>query len=586
MGIPRETIDAIRENTDIVQLVSQFVSLKRAGNSWKGLCPFHQEKTPSFHVIPHKGIYHCFGCGEGGDGFKFVQKIKGLSFVEAVKELAGPAGITIQERELSQQDRERLRRKTSVREACEEAAGFFHSVLMTSPKAEHAREYLKGRGLSRDTVVRFRLGYAPEGWTHLLDHLHGRGVSPELAVRAGLARVNERRGSHYDLFRDRVIVPIFDERDRPIAFGGRILEGDGPKYINSPETEIYEKSSVLYGLNLARPAIQRSNRVIVVEGYFDVISLSQAGFEETVATCGTAMTPQHMKRLRQLTDRAIALFDGDAAGTRAADRSLPLFLDAGMDVRRLDLPGAKDPDEYVQSQGAEAFESRLKTAIPLLHDFLHRQVRNHGTGSGRAVEAALPLLRRVPATSRSGDISRAAGILAVDESTLRRAVGSVHEGQQLASPGGHGARWVGNVELNHILWLLLHHREHVFESLAEADPERVTDRPDVQLVVARLMQDEPLAAILDGLDPDVARVLQAAAAREGLYTAEQAPRVIQQILARLELRALDRELSRVRAELSACDPALDESKVRDLLREQSQIQNRRNQLKPLTGSIR
>ncbi len=586
MAIPRETIDAIRENTDIVQLVSQFVSLKRAGNSWKGLCPFHQEKSPSFHVIPHKGIYHCFGCGEGGDSFKFIQKVKGLSFIEAVKELAGPAGITIQERELSPQDREQLRRKTSVREACEEAASWFHSVLMTSPMGAKAREYLTGRGIERDTVVRFRMGYAPEGWTHLLDHLHGRGVSPELAAKAGLARHNERRGSHYDLFRDRVIVPIFDERDRPIAFGGRLLQGEGPKYINSPETEIYEKSSVLYGLNLARAAIQKKQRVIVVEGYFDVISLAQAGFEETVATCGTAMTPLHMKRIRQLTDRAIALFDSDAAGTRAADRSLPLFLEAGVEVRRLDLPGAKDPDEYVQREGAEAFEKRLDSSIPLLHDVLHRAVRQHGTGSGRAVDAALPLLRRVPANARSGAISRAAGILAVDEATLRRAVGSVSEGQAMGGLGGHGARWVGNIELNHILWLLLHHPDQVTPALAETDPQQVTDRPDVQLVVARLMGGDQLAAILDEMDPDVARVLQAAAAREGLYTEEQAPRVIAQILARLELKELDRRLSGVRAELSSCDPALDESKVKDLLRQRSEIQTRRNQLKPLTGWIR
>lgn len=585
MKVPRETIDAIRENTDIAQVVERFVTLKRAGSSMKGLCPFHSEKTPSFHVIPHKNIFHCFGCGAGGDVFKFLMQLQGLSFIEAIKELAGPAGVVVEERELSQDDRQRLARKASVRGACELAADFFHATLMTRAEGAAARDYLEGRGIDRGTATRFRLGYAPEGWSNLLDHLDRNGVNAQLAVRAGLARVNEQRGSTYDMFRNRLIIPILDDRERPIAFGGRLMEGDGPKYINSPETEIYDKSRTLYGLSHARAPIQRAERTILVEGYFDVISLAQAGFAEAVATCGTALTPEHCKRIRRLTDRVLVLFDGDAAGTRAADRSLPLLLESGMDARRMDLPGAKDPDEYVQREGAEAFEKRIAAAIPLLEDFLHRRVSEHGHGDRRAVREALPLLRIVPPEGRSQATSRAAGILGVDEASLRRALSNAREEGQLVG-GDRGGRWVGNVELNHILWLLVHFPDEVKGSLEDADPSLVSDRADVRRVMARLMRGEALATVLEELDPDVQRVLQAAAAREGLYEQEQARDVCRQVLARLEFRRIDRDLSDLRRELSSCEASQDRQSIRELVSRRAELCERQRQLKTLIGPLR
>ncbi|HJN78372.1 MAG TPA: DNA primase [Myxococcota bacterium] len=585
MTVPRETIDAIRANTDIVLVVERFVTLKRSGSSMKGLCPFHQEKTPSFHVIPHKNIFHCFGCGAGGDVFKFLMQLQGLSFIEAIKELAGPAGVVIEERELSQEDRQRLARRASVRGASDVASGYFHACLMTRPEGRAARDYLEGRGIDRDTAVRFRLGYAPPGWTNLLDHLHGHGIDPQLAVRAGLARVNEKRGSHYDLFRDRLMIPILDERERPIAFGGRLMEGDGPKYINSPETDIYDKSRTLYGLCGARAAIQRSDRAIVVEGYFDVITLAQAGFEETIATCGTALTLEHCKRIRRLTDKVLVLFDQDAAGTRAADRSLPLFLEAGMDARRLALPGAKDPDEYVQREGAEAFEGRVSAGIPLLEDFLHRRVKEHGPGDRRAVREALTMLRRVVPEGRSLAVNRAAGILGVDEASLRRALTNSRDEAVLAGDDRSG-RWVGNIELNHLLWLLVHFPAEVKVVLEDADPELVSDRADVRRTAARLMLGEDLPAVLEGLDPDVQRVLQAAAAREGLYEQQQAADVCRQVLARFELRGIDRRLSDLRRELSACEASQDGQSIRELVSRRAELCERQRQLKTLIGPLR
>ena len=577
--IPRQTIEEIRDRTDLIELVGRFVTLKSKGGSWVGLCPFHQEKSPSFNVVPSKGIFHCFGCGEGGDAFKFLMKHKGVSFVEAVKELAGPAGIELEERKLTHAERAAIAKKGGVREACKLASEWFHMQLLTSPAAKDAREYLVNRGLESDTWARFRLGFAPDSWTSLLDHLAGKGVDTELAIRAGLAKRNERRGSHYDVFRGRVIIPILDERDRPIAFGGRILEGDGPKYINSPETPLYTKSDTLYNLSFARGSIQRNKRVLLVEGYFDVISLALAGYPETVATCGTALTPGHMKVLRRLTDRAYALFDADEAGQRASDKSLPLFLDAGMEALRISVPDAKDPDEYIRSQGAEHFEELMKRARPLFVEFLERCMRRNGLSAGgrqRSMNEAIPMLQRLQGTSKDLAIVQAAGILGVPEVTLRRAARGNHS-TPTPSPGGHhGARWVGNVELNHLLWLLLNFAEDVAPVLEEVEETAlVTERDDVMWVIGQLLGGTKLPEILAQLeDNDVVRVLQASAAKEGLYTQEQAPRVARQILIKLRIRDTETQLLSLRRELSACEGDPDGTKYRVLLMRQAGLQRK------------
>lgn len=575
--IPRQTIEEIRDRTDLVELVGRFVTLKSKGGSWVGLCPFHQEKSPSFNVVPSKGIYHCFGCGAGGDAFKFLMEHQGISFVEAVKELAVPAGVELEERRLTHAERAAIARKGGVREACKVASEWFHMQLLTSPAATGARTYLQKRGLDAQAWDRFRLGFAPDSWTGLLDHLSSKGVDTELAIRSGLAKRNERRGSNYDVFRGRVIIPILDERDRPIAFGGRILEGDGPKYINSPETPLYTKSKTLYNLSFARGAIQRNKRVLLVEGYFDVISLALAGYPETVATCGTALTPGHMKVLRRLTDRAYALFDADEAGQRASDKSLPLFMDAGMEALRISVPDAKDPDEYIRAHGAEDFEDLMKRARPLFVEFLERSTRRNGLSAGgrqRSMNEAIPLLHRLQGTSKDLAVVQAAGILGVPEATLRRAASGGHAPAPQNHGGHHGARWVGNVELNHLLWLLLNFPADIAEVLDEVeDPTLVTQRDDVMWVIGQLLEGIGLPAILAQLeDPDVVRVLQASAAKEGLYTQEQAPRVARQILIRLRIRATETQLLSLRRELSACEGGPDGTRYRVLLKQQAGLQ--------------
>jgi DNA primase len=590
VAIPPEVVREIRERTDVVDVVSRYVTLKRRGSSIKGLCPFHQEKSPSFYVVPKKDIYHCFGCGESGDVFSFLMKIKGLTFPEAVKELAGPAGVTIEERELSPGEREVIQRRATAKEACAAAAEWFHSNLMTRPDAAKARDYLTARGITQDVASRWRLGWAPDAWTGLVDHLHSVGISPEIAEAARLAQQSSRNNSYFDFFRARLMIPILDERDAPIAFGGRLIEGEGPKYMNSRESEIYDKSRTLYGLNHARRFIADRERVIVVEGYFDVISVAEAGFGEAVATCGTALTEQHLGRLRRLMGKssvAYVTFDTDEAGMRAAERSLPLFLQQGVVAKRLVLPGAKDPDEFLRAEGAESFEKHLVGAQPLFDEVLHRMIRTHGVGvEGRraSVEDVAPLLRLAAPDSRPFLVSSAARILGENEQLLHQAAGRGPIPQMAQRPTGQ--RWVGSTELNRLIWLLLHHPNEVQNIVAEADPALVTDREDVRWAIGQLLAGESLGSILPDLPADVGRVLNAAAAREGLHDAEDAADAARQILGRFQFRALNAQLSGLRQELSSCDPDLNGTRYRELLEKRADLQRQCNDLKSLVGPLR
>ena len=539
MTIPRETIDAIRDATDIVEVVSRRVSLSRAGNSYKGLCPFHDERTPSFHVVPNKQIYHCFGCQASGDVFRFLMELEGLGFVDAVKELAGPAGITIEERKLDPRDLERLRHRATLYDVLEEAASWFEANLWTRPEGQIARDYLLGkRAMSDETCRNARLGWAPEGWTGLLDHLQQQGFDPRLALEAGLAKRNEGRNSSYDTFRARVMIPIRDDRGRIIAFGGRLLEGDGPKYINSPETPIYEKSKVLYALDAARRDIQRKERMFVVEGYFDVLAMHQFGFGETVATCGTALTPDHLSRIRRLTRDVVLLMDSDEAGLRAAERSLPLFLDAGIKPWRLELPGAKDPDELLREEGPEALEAAMAHREPLVEWVIRRRIRargRDGVGRQQALEDVLPLLERMPEVVRSDQIRIIADILGIDERVLRQRLATARQrGPQDEQVRQAPTGWRPVREIVHVLWLLVHRYDLTADLFASADPSLFAEHGPVTPVIARLLTGEPVSAILPEVeDPGVARALAAVVARQELYPEEKAAWGAREILVEL-----------------------------------------------------
>ncbi len=400
--IPQSFIQDLLHRVDIVDVIDRHVKLKKAGANFAACCPFHSEKSPSFTVSPTKQFYHCFGCGAHGTAISFLMEYSGLGFVEAVQDLAQNVGLTVPEERGEQSAQYRKRTESEDGEDLHEimltAAQFYRSALKDAPQAI---DYLKKRGLSGDVARKFGVGYAPEGWQNLTQVFANYQSSALTAV--GLVKQNDE-GRRYDIFRDRIIFPIVDVKGNVIGFGGRVLETGEPKYLNSPETPLFEKGRELYGLYQARRAIRDAGRVIVVEGYMDVVALAQHGVAYAVATLGTATTPMHVQKLLRQTDEIVYCFDGDNAGRRAAWRALENSLGQladGKQVRFLFLPQGEDPDTYVRAQGKENFEKLLDDAIPLsqfmVNELSSRVDRSTFEGRTRLLQEAKPLIREIAA---------------------------------------------------------------------------------------------------------------------------------------------------------------------------------------------
>ncbi len=370
-GVSSEIIQRIREQVDLVDLISTYVSLKKAGQNFKGLCPFHSEKSPSFSVNPSSQFFHCFGCQAGGDAFSFLMKQEGMTFIEALRELSQRTGIPLPERRAVSPKRESTLSRERYMHLYQLAKSFYHQNLLESPSGEGARQYLIQRGITTESWKIFQLGFAPAGWNGLSKWMEGQSISPQELVSAGLIVQKTKEGSErvstYDRFRDRVMFPIDDSRGGTIGFGGRVMkEEEIPKYLNSPETGLFSKGKSLYGLHNARRAAMAEGRFFLVEGYFDVIALHQHGVENAVAPLGTALTGEHIQILRRLVPAMTLVFDGDVAGKNAALRTLDLFLNAGVDVRVLVLPAGEDPDSFIRTQGVPRFrelEDRAQTLL-------------------------------------------------------------------------------------------------------------------------------------------------------------------------------------------------------------------------------
>ncbi len=399
--IPQSFIQDLLHRVDIVDVIDRYVKLKRAGANMSACCPFHSEKSPSFTVSPTKQFYHCFGCGAHGTAISFLMEYSGLGFVEAVKDLAQTVGVPVPE---ERGDQPQTRRRTESEDGEDlhdimlTAAQFFRGALKEAPQAI---EYLKKRGLSGDVAKKFGVGYAPEGWQNL-EHAFPNYQSSAL-TSVGLVKQNDE-GRRYDIFRDRIMFPIVDVKGNVIGFGGRVLDAGEPKYLNSPETPLFEKGRELYGLYQARRAIRDAGRVIVVEGYMDVVALAQHGVEYAVATLGTATTPMHVQKLLRQTDEIVYCFDGDNAGRRAAWRALENSLGQladGKQVRFLFLPQGEDPDSYVRQHGKENFEKLLDDAIPLsqflLNELSSRVDRSTAEGRAHLLQEAKPLIKEITA---------------------------------------------------------------------------------------------------------------------------------------------------------------------------------------------
>ncbi len=361
MQISEEILEKIKSQNDIVDVISERVRLKKAGRNFTGLCPFHNEKTPSFSVSQEKQIYKCFGCGEAGNVISFVMKEKNLPFIEAVKYLANRANIPL---EMNNGEKSQSAKKKDLLYRINvEAAKFFFSNLMNN---QNAKEYFLNRGIKEETIKKFGLGFANDSWNSLMFYLRKKGINDTLLEEAGLISVNKEKGRKYDRFRNRVMFPVFDYQGKVIGFGGRVLDDSKPKYLNSPETLVFQKGTNLYGLNFALKHNMSERYFVIVEGYMDLISLHQYGITNVVASLGTALTINQARLLKRYADKVIISYDADMAGQMATLRGLEILRTAGFDVRVLNIPQGKDPDVYVRSNGKEAFLKLINSAEPLI----------------------------------------------------------------------------------------------------------------------------------------------------------------------------------------------------------------------------
>ena len=482
--ISEDVINQVRDRVDIAEVVGHHVSLTRAGQNLKGLCPFHQEKSPSFTVSPSRQIFHCFGCGAGGNVFTFLMRVTGANFPETVRELGQKFGIDVPDSgpnagpQAAQASRlEQLNRAVTA---------WFQKNLRDGVVGATARDYLAGRGIHAGTIDRFEVGCAPAEWDGLVKALSKQGFAQSDLAVAGLTVAREHASGAYDRFRARVMFPISDLRKRIVGFGGRILGEGTPKYLNSPDTLLFKKGQTLYALDLAREAIARLKTVIVVEGYFDAVALHQAGLTHTVATLGTALTAEHIQVLRRFASKVVLLFDPDQAGVRAALRGLDLFVNSGIGVKVVTLPAGEDPDTYVRKEGSEAF-ARLEEQSPSLLDFSLEHclsTAESGTIEGRirSVDDVLRILQKSEhPIEREERIRVVAERLGISQQRLIERYPSLvqSEGRRPAtvqSAGAPSARFKGASEERDLMYLLLHGH------LTPADVQRL--RPEAFSVPA------------------------------------------------------------------------------------------------------
>ncbi len=431
--IPENIISEIRNAADIVDIVSDMVILKKAGKDYQGLCPFHTEKTPSFTVSPEKQIFYCFGCGAGGNVFSFLMKHEGWSFPETARTLAKRYGIEVPTRNLTPEEKRRFSEREAIFEVNHHAEGYFQHLLRQSRAGEAARAYLERRGIDRAAADAFGLGYAPKGWDYLVRFFLRKNTDPALLEKAGLIVPKKSGRGFIDRFRDRIVFPIRDIRKQVVGFGGRVLDDGLPKYLNSPETTVFSKSRTLYGLDIARAKSRKPECAFLVEGYFDVISLFQAGITNAVATLGTALTPEHVRLLKGYAGEVILVFDSDQAGVRAATKSVGIFRKENMDARVLVLPAGHDPDTYIREFGPEAFQTAARDAGGVMDFMMEDSVKRHGLsieGKVRIIsEMTRPLGKIEDSVARSLYLRKLAERIGVDEAMVMEKV--------RAAPGEH-----------------------------------------------------------------------------------------------------------------------------------------------------
>ncbi len=578
--IPAETIEQIREQSDIVRVVGEYVNLKQSGDNHFGLCPFHGEKTPSFSVNSSKQFFYCFGCGAGGNVFNFLMRIEGLGFAAAVHRLAGRVGIEIEAEQLSPQRQQQREERERLQRIVQVAVDFYHHILLQEPEGAAARAYLRRRGYSGEMVRRFQLGFAPPQWDRLCTHLRQAQVDEDKAVALGLLRRSDD-GRTYDMFRRRLLFPVQDPHGHVVAFGGRVLDNSLPKYINSPESELYHKGRTLYGLYDAKNSMRRQRQVVVVEGYFDHLALVQAGIENVVATCGTSLTAGHAALLKRYADTVVLLFDQDKAGQAACFRALPVLLEASLQVQVLNLEPGEDPDSFLVQHGREAFAARLERARSALGYYMQENLKTHGDqveAQARAIAEILTVVAKIPDEIELNlHLQELAKHTGVDTAVLQRQMEQIKEEQtqreqkpsqpaaavpqrqvaathrEVRRPVARGAGEDNDLKAQKMLLALMTERRLVATEVVAAGLENLFSHPKcrdcAELINRAYMQEqEPGHWLLNQCeDSEVQEILTAALVDGGQFAEE----VIEKVFSDCRAAVNRNQLKQRRAQLHA-----------------------------------
>ncbi len=553
---PQTFIDEVRAAADIVAVISDSVSLRKAGATYKGLCPFHGEKTPSFNVNHDRGFFHCFGCGVGGDVFKFIELQDKIGFQEAVRTLAQRFGIPIPEMEATGEQRETAAEREALVKIHEIAVTHFREQLESAAGARIREYLLKERGLTQETIGKLQIGFAPQGRDALRQRLLKQGFSPLQLVTSGLISRRDD-GSEADRFRNRLMIPIARDTGTVVAFGGRALEKDQqPKYLNSPETPIYTKSRTLYGLNLTKADLRKVRYAIIVEGYFDFAQVYQAGGFPVVATCGTALTPQQARMLHRFTSKTVLCFDPDSAGQTAAERSSELLVAEGFVVNVMTLPGGGDPDTFIQKQGAEGFREQLKHSRPYLEFLLDRAAAEHDLTRDddrrEFLKRMLGVAARIPDPAvRDQFADRLAHKARVTEDVVRAEIRKAAANRKTELPAERVPSLQGNVRKAEkgLIWSLVHDPAGTMQWLRQLEPEDLKGLSTANILRTAqeldVKPDDVPSALMERLSTQEAELLASVAAEPS------APAILPDLcVVALKYVRLERELADVQRELN------------------------------------
>ena len=561
--IPEHIVEEVRQRADAVDVIGRYLTLKKSGSRHWGLCPFHSEKTPSFQVHADKQMYHCFGCGESGDVFGFRMRLDNLDFPEAVRSLAREVGVEIPVTD------DHTGKLAPLFKANEQALEFFCKTLR-SPEGKPAREYLQRRGLPADLIERFQIGFAPPRWDGLLEHLSRQQVAIRHAVDAGLVAERQGGDGHYDRFRGRIVFPILEPNGRVIGFGGRSLGDDTPKYLNSPETPIYRKGRVLFGLPLAIDAIRSKRRAVVVEGYFDLIALHRADIREGVAPCGTAITQEHARALHKYSREVVLLFDGDAAGQQAAERALPVLCAEGLRVRAAFLPAGEDPDSLIESQGEAALRACVDSAVPLLDHLIEQRLMTSSEHAWEAVDRAQDLAPLLASLSnvieRESYIRKVASLLDLSPRAVEAELASTRRAPvpraQPPADGAAAAFVPTSIDpISRTLISALCSFPSLVDRIDDLEPSALPGGPGCELLLAlcRAVREHGesavahlLSPVAEELQPGFRSLLAEIAAQSEASSREQADRATTDCLARLQIEDRDRRSAEINQRLASC----------------------------------